>query len=423
MNKMLVHGATEVVTLKGQEERGGKAGMAMNEIGVVYDNSIVIVDGIIKEVIPSSEVDVDEYKRNGYEIIDAHGKCVTPGFVDSHTHFIFGGYRADEYDMRLKGRSYMDIMNAGGGIVSSVTHTRNATKEELKEVGRKRLNSMLSFGVTTVEGKSGYGLNAATEIRQLEVMKELNGEHPIDIVPTFMGPHAVPKDRVDDRNGFLRDMIAILPRIKREELAEFADIFCEDKVFSVEESRTFLTAARQAGFKLKIHADEITTLGGAELAGELQAVSADHLLKASDAGLDAMKQAGVVATLLPLTAFSLKEDYARARDMIDRGMVVALATDFNPGSCFSESIPLMIAIATNQMKMTMEEVLSAITINGAAALGRSAEIGSIEAGKRADLIIHEFPSYKFMAYHIAVSTVETVIKNGVVVLDKKSWFR
>lgn len=416
MKKMLIYGASELVTMGGASS--ARCGSEMSDIGLLHDHSVVIEDNLIKQVFPTSEISVDDFRNKGYEVVDASGCSVTPGFVDSHTHFVFGGYRADEYDMRLKGKSYMEIMNAGGGIVSTVNNTRAASFDDLYQVGFHRLNSMMANGVTTVEGKSGYGLDYETEMKQLEVMKALNQNHPVDIVSTFMGPHAVPPERKSNRKRFLRDMISMLTEVKRKDLAEYADIFCEEGVFSVEESRTFLLAAAQTNLKLKIHADEIVTFGGAELAAELKAVSADHLLKASDEGLLAMRDAGVVATLLPLTAFSLNEPFARGREMIDSGLAVALATDFNPGSCFSESLPLLIAISTNKMKLAMEEVLTAITINGAAAVGRADKIGSIAPGKQADLVIHEFPSYKFMAYHIGVSTTKKVIKNGKLVYER-----
>lgn len=414
---MIIYNASEVVTCSGFK---GKAGEQMQDLKIVNNASVVVEDGIITKVT-SDNLDLQEFASKGFAIIDATNKCVLPGFVDSHTHFVFGGYREEEYNWRLGGVSYMDIMARGGGIINSVKGTMAASKDDLIKVGIKRLNSMTSFGVTTVEGKSGYGLDLETEIKQLEVMKELNKIHSLDIITTFLGPHARPVAYKDNPDAFIDFMInEVLPIVDDRGLAEFADIFCEANIFSIEQSRRFLTAAKKRGFKIKIHADEIVQLGGAELAAELGAVSADHLLQASDAGIEAMKNAGVVATLLPCTAFSLKEHYARARKMIDSGLMVALSTDFNPGSCFCESIPLLIALATNQMGMTIEETITALTINGAAALDRADQIGSIDIGKKADLVVHEFPSYKFLPYHIGVSTVEKVIKNGVMILNKEN---
>ncbi len=343
-----------------------------------------------------------------------------PGFVDSHTHFVFGGYRADEYGWRLEGVPYMDIMNRGGGIINSVRGTREATAAELTELGLARLDSMLSLGVTTVEGKSGYGLDAETELKQLRVMREVDARHPVDVVTTFMGAHAVPPEYKGRGMDFIDLILSeMLPAVVEENLAEFCDVFCEKNVFSVEESRKLMQKAKALGLKVKLHADEIVQLGGAELAAELGATSADHLLQASDAGVAAMAKAGVVATCLPCTAFSLREHYARARYMIDQGCAVALATDFNPGSCFTESIPLVIALATLYMNMTIEEVITALTLNGAAAVDRADTVGSLEVGKRGDVVIHEFPSYRFLPYHIAMPTAETVVKNGEVVYRKQ----
>ncbi len=414
---LVVYNASEVVTCAGFK---GKSGSQMNDLNVIKNASIIVEDGVITKITTDS-LDLKQFESKGYTLVDATDKCVLPGFVDSHTHFIFGGYREEEYNWRLSGMPYMEIMANGGGIINSVKGTKAASKDELIKVGVKRLNSMTRFGVTTVEGKSGYGLDLETEIKQLEVMKELNKLHSMDIVTTFMGPHARPATYKQDPDAFIDYMIeVVLPVVDERGLAEFADIFCEENVFSVEQSRKFLSAAKKRGFKIKIHADEIVQIGGAELAAELGAVSADHLLQASDQGIDCMKQAGVVATLLPCTAFSLKEHYARARYMIDKDLVVALSTDFNPGSCFTESIPLLIAVATNQMGMSVEETITALTINGAAALDRADQIGSIDIGKKADLVVHEFPSYKFLAYHLGVSTVEKVIKNGVVILDQEN---
>lgn len=313
----------------------------------------------------------------------------------------------------------MDIMERGGGIVSSVKATRESTLEELVAIGNKRLDSMIRFGVTTVEGKSGYGLDMVTEIKQLEAMQILKEKRSdIDIATTFLGPHAVEKKYKGREDDFIDFQInQVLPIVAQKNLAEFADIFCEKNVFSIDQSRRFLMAAKDMGLKLKIHADEIVQLGGAELAAEVGAVSADHLLQASDYGIGQLAANKVIATLLPATAFSLKEDYANARRMIDSNCAVALSTDLNPGSCFTNSIPLIIALAALHMDMRIEEIIISLTINGAAALSREKDIGSIDVGKKADIIILDFPSYHFLPYHIGMNIVKTVIKSGKIVAE------
>ena len=411
---LIVKNASQVVTCSGFK---AKQGQEMSDLAIVENGAVIIEAGKIKAVGNSSEL-LNGFDTRGFDVIDAAGKAVLPGFVDSHTHFVFGGYRPDEFAWRLRGDSYMDIMNRGGGIANSVKATRNASREELMGVGEKRLDSMLSFGVTTVEGKSGYGLDLETEVKQLQVMKALGKTHPMDIVSTFLGAHATPSEFKGRADDFIDLVMEMLPEIAQQQLAEFCDIFCEKNVFSVEQSRRLLSRAKDLGFQLKIHADEIVQFGGAELAAELGAVSADHLLQASDQGIENMARAGVVATLLPGTAFSLKEDYARGRYMIDHGCAVALATDLNPGSCFSESIPLITALATLYMNLTPEEAITALTINGAAAVNRADRIGSIDPGKQGDLVILEFPSYRFIPYHVGVNTVETVIKRGERVFTK-----
>ena len=411
MNKLIIKNASELITCKGKAPKHGKD---MSDIGLIKNGCIVIEDGIIVDVGTSNKL--KNYNEKEYQIIDAENKAVMPGFIDSHTHLIFGGYRADEFSWRLKGDSYMSIMERGGGITSSVRATRNTSLEEFIALGIKRLDKILAMGVTTVEGKSGYGLDCETEIRQLKAMKQLNEMHPVDIVPTFLGPHSVLPEYKGKEDEFIKFMIDdVLPKVKKENLAEFADIFCEKNVFTIEQSRKFLTAAKNAGLKLKIHADEMYQLGGAELAVELGCTSADHLLQASDEGIRQLSESNTVATLLPGTAFCLKEEYARARHMIDSGCAVSLATDFNPGSCFTNSIPLIIALAALHMNMTIEEIITSLTINAAAAVGKSATTGSIEKGKKADVIILEYPSIHFLPYHAAVNIVETVIKNGKIV--------
>ena len=413
---LIIKNASQLVTCSGFKTKHGKE---MADLHIINDGTVVIEEGIIKAVGKTEDIlsDLDE---NRFSIIDAIGKAVLPGFVDSHTHFVFGGYRAQEFSWRLHGDSYMQIMERGGGILNTVLATREATKNELIEAGRKRLDSMLSFGVTTVEGKSGYGLDHDTELKQLEVMADLDNRHPVDIIRTFLGAHAVTKDYKGRENAYIDYLTDnVMPEVAERNLAEFCDVFCEKNVFSVEQSRQVLHRAKEMGFKLKIHADEIVQLGGAELAAELGAISADHLLQASEKGIRDMAENGVVATLLPGTAFSLREPYARGRYMIDNNCAVALATDLNPGSCFSESIPLIFALATLYMNMTIEETITALTINGAAALDRADTIGSIDVGKKGDIVVLEFPSYEFIPYHTGVSTVEKVVKDGNLVFDKE----
>lgn len=413
---LIIRNASELVTNSGFE---AKKGLAMRDLKVIRDGAVAVENGVITRVGTTEEV-LAGLDLSQFEVIDAAGKTVLPGFVDSHTHFVFGGYRADEYGWRLEGVPYMDIMNRGGGIINSVKGTREASEAELMELGLNRLDSMLSLGVTTVEGKSGYGLDTETELKQLRVMRTVNAQHPVDVVTTFMGAHAVPPEYKGRGMDFIDLLISeTLPQVAAEHLAEFCDVFCEKNVFSVEESRKLMLKAKELGMKVKLHADEIVQLGGAELAAELGATSADHLLQASDEGILGMAQANVVATCLPCTAFSLREHYARARFMIDQGCAVALATDFNPGSCFTESIPLVIALSTLYMNMTIEEVITALTLNGAAAVGRADKVGSLDVGKAGDIVIHEFPSYRFLPYHIAMPTAETVVKNGQIVYQKQ----
>ena len=419
---LILKNAAELVTCSGFEAKKGKE---MADLHVINDGAVIIKEGVIEAAGRTRDIE-KQFKKTGsdhsdFDIIDARGKAVLPGFIDSHTHLVFGGYRAEEFSWRLRGDSYMEIMQRGGGIVNTVNATRQASAEELMQSGIKRLDSMLSLGVTTAEGKSGYGLDRDTEIKQLEVMAHLDQIHYVDVVPTFLGAHAVPEGYRGREDAFIDFLTRdVMPPVADRKLAEFCDIFCEKNVFSVEQSRRLLTRAKDLGFKLKLHADEIVQLGGAELAAELGAVSADHLLQASDKGIKDMAAAGVVATLLPATAFSLKEPYADGRKMIDSNCAVALATDFNPGSCFTESIPLIFVLANLYMGITIEEAVTALTINGAAAINRAYRIGSIDVGKTGDVIILEFPSYKFIPYHIGVSCVEKVIKNGNLVFDKEN---
>lgn len=416
MDKIIIFNASQIATPIGDKAKCGKE---MNDISIIKNGSIVIENGLIRDVGPTTNI-MKKYNLSKYNIIDAKDKAIVPGFIDAHTHFVFGGYREEEFFERINGTSYMEIMNNDRGIESTVKRTRNMTFNELYELGFDRLNSMLGFGITTVEGKSGYGLDFHTETKQLKVMKKLDEDHPVDVVSTFLGAHAIPQEYKGNNDEYIDFMIEKLyPYIVRNKLAEFCDVFCEDGVFSVEESKKLLLEAKKLGFKLKLHADEISAFKGAELAASIGAISADHLLNVSDEGIRDMADNRVVSVLLPATAFTLDKPFADARKMIDGGCAVALGSDYNPGSCFSNSIPLIISLACIKMRMTPEEILTALTINGAAALDREASIGSIEIGKKADILILKYPSYKYLMYNTGINIVDTVVKNGEVKLTNR----
>ncbi|HLW66758.1 MAG TPA: imidazolonepropionase [Gemmataceae bacterium] len=412
MSLAIIH-ANQVVCVSQSGERL-KRGHAMRDLAVIEDGAVVMEDDNIIWTGPTSRL---PSLPDGSRVIDASGKIVLPGLVDSHTHLIFAGHRADEFEQRLQGMSYQEIAAKGGGINSTVRHVRQASAAELKEQASRRLQRMLAFGITTVEVKSGYGLTPIDELKCLRVIAELNQTQPCELAPTLMGAHEIPPEYRHNRDEYVRLLChEMIPTVAAEGLAEFCDVFCEQGVFSVAESERILGTAKDHGLKLKIHADEFTPLGGAELAARLGAVSADHLLHVTDAGIEALNEAGTVATLLPGTAFSLGLHYAPARKLIDRGLPVALATDCNPGSCMSENLPLMGTIACTQMKMLPAEVIAATTLNAAAALGRSERIGSIEPGKQADLVIFDAPSYSYLPYHFGVNHAWKVIKSGRVVV-------
>lgn len=409
--------ASQLATLKGTN--GPRTKMEMSELGVIEDGSILIEDGVIKAVGTTKELEELYSKRSDIHIIDAQNHLVTPGLIDPHTHVVYGGSREREFEMRLEGASYMDIMNAGGGIHATTRMTREASENELVEQTTRRLDSFLMHGVTTVEAKSGYGMNLETELKQLRVVKQLNDLHPIDLVPTFMGAHAVPteyKDREDQYVDYVIDQL--LPRISAEGLAEFNDVFCEKGVFTPEQSERILLAGKKLGLTPKIHADEIESYGGAELAAKVGAISAEHLLKATDTGFQAMAESDVIACLLPATALYLRETAAQGRKMIDSGVAVAISTDCNPGSSPTTSMPLVMNLACISMRLTPAEALTAATYNAACAIKRENVIGSLEVGKQADLVMWDVKNYQELQYLFGVNHVHTVWKKGKQVVKR-----
>lgn len=406
MGALLIKNAN-IFTPEGSQALKGED---MKRISCYRKSALLCVDGIITYV--GDEVGLPVLPPD-CEVVDAAGRALLPGFIDSHTHLVFGGYRPDEFEWRLNGDTYMSIMQRGGGIQSTVNATHEDTADELERKARWFIARMHSMGVTTVEAKSGYGLDRDTELKMLEVIRRIADDRTtgVDVVATFLGAHAVPKEFKGRTSEYVDFIInEMIPLVKGK--AEFFDIFTEKDVFEIEDSRRMLNAAKAAGFKLKLHADEIVTLGGAELAAEMGAVSADHLLHISDAGIKAMAERGVVATLLPLTAFALKEPYAPARKLINAGAAVALATDLNPGSCFSGSIPLTIALACIYMRMSVEEVLTALTLNAAAAIDRADTLGSLEPGKQADMVLLEFEGINSLPYYVGMNCVREVFKRG-----------
>jgi imidazolonepropionase len=405
--------ASQVVvpSSKGRALRGSE----MNELNIIEDGAVGIKNG--KIVFIGTREEASHIKAK--ETIDGSGKLLSPGLVDPHTHLVFGGSREHELQLKQQGVPYLDILAQGGGILSTVRATRETSEEALFEKALFHLNRCLTYGVTTMEAKSGYGLDRETELKQLRVVKRLNEVHPIDLVPTFLGAHAIPEPYKGRPEAFLEEMFSLLAEISKEGLAEFVDIFCETGVFTVEQSKAFLKKAKKAGFGVKIHADEIDPLGGTEMACEIGAASADHLVGASEEGVRMLGESQTIAVLLPGTTFYLgKDQFAPAREMIASGAAVALSTDFNPGSSPTENLQFIMNLAALKLKMTPEEIWNAVTVNAAYAIGRGESAGSLQEGRNADLVLWDVPNYKYVPYHYGVNHVNQVWKNGKAVSRK-----
>ncbi|UCE96983.1 MAG: imidazolonepropionase [Candidatus Bathyarchaeota archaeon] len=413
---LLILRASELVTLRQAGEKPVKA-EKMRNLSIIENGAVAIDEGKIVAVDKTTKIE-QSFRSN--RIVDAFGKTVMPGFVDPHTHPIFAGSREEELELRLKGLSYIKILKKGGGILKTVRETRKASKNQLANDSKETLDIMLQHGTTTVEAKSGYGLTTNDEVKCLGVAKELNSIHCVDIVPTFLGAHTVPPEYENKIDEYVKLVIGeMIPTVAGQKLAEFCDVFCERGVFDVEQSRKILMTGIECGMKPKVHADELTRLGGAELAAEVKAISAEHLLFASEDGLKAMAEESVIAILLPAASFSLMTGkYANARKMIQLQVPIALGTDFNP-ICWMENMQMVIAFACREMYLTPAEAITAATINAAHAINRAQEVGSLREGKKADIIILNIPSYKFLGYKFGVNLVDKVIKEGKIVVEKR----
>jgi imidazolonepropionase len=407
MNSLAVIHAAQLVTLAGPKRP--RVGAEMAELAIIRDGGMLIRDGKIDSVGPGDEI---EKKSRGAEIVDAGGRVVLPGFVDAHTHLVFAGNRLDDFERRARGESYQQISKAGGGIWSTVEKTRAASDHDRLLQAKKHAEWFLRCGITTTEAKSGYGLTLEDELKILRVMERLNKETPLEIVPTFLGAHAVPRGM--DADEYIELVIdQMLPQVAREKLAEFCDVFCERGYFDVERSRRILTAAREFGLRLRIHADQLSNSGGAKLAAELEATTADHLEKTDGQGIAALKSAGVQPVLLPGSVYALgSPDYPRARQMIEAGLAVVIATDFNPGSSPTPSMPMILSLACTQMKMSPAEAITAATINAAYSLNRGNTIGSMEQGKLANFAIFDCEDYRELAYWFGVPQTHSVYVRG-----------
>jgi imidazolonepropionase len=413
---LVIDNAGEMITVAGNNRRPRK-GESLNDMGIINDGALVIQDGIIVDVGPRTEVFASR-EIEGATIIDAGGKLVLPGFVDPHTHLIFAGSRENELRWKIEGASYAEIASRGGGIISTMNATREASQDDLLGLAKDRLEVMMRHGTTSVEVKSGYGLNVEDEIKMLEVAKQLSEANALDISSTFLGAHAIPPDFKDNADGYVAQVVErMLPRVADQELADFCDVFCEEGFFDVDQSRTILEEGRTYGLVPKLHADELSDLGGASLAAEVGAISADHLEKSSDEGILRMVEKNVVGVLLPGTSFSTNIGYADARRMIELGLPVALATDFNP-NCWTKSMQFMISLACFKMRMFPSEAIVASTINAAHAIGKAHEVGSLEPGKKGDVLVLDMENHEQIPHRFASNHVETVVKEGTIIYSR-----
>jgi len=414
MSDLLITNLSEVATPTGSTPR---VGQELNHISRLSRAEVLVRDGEVAFVGSAEDRDRECGAVEQATRFDGNGGTLVPGFVDPHTHLPWAGSREEEFQQRLSGANYMEIAAAGGGILSTVRSTRDATEDDLVVAVRRRMDLMLRWGTTTAEAKSGYGLSKENELKQLRAIRTADASHPVDLAPTLLAAHEVPPEYRDDRERYI-DLVCeeITPAVAEAGLARFCDVFCEHGVFSAEESRRILLAGKEAGLAPRLHADEFVASGGAELASELGALSADHLMAISDDGIEAMAAAGVIGVLLPGTSFFLmKRDYAPARRLIEAGVPVALATDCNPGSSHTESMAMIIVLAVLQLGLTIGEALTAATLNAACSLGLGDRLGSIEVGKQADLLLLDAPNYLHLAYHYGINPVAAVIKNGQLV--------
>ena len=410
---MIIHSASQLLTLQGGPQRGGRLG----ELGIIQDGAVLIREGRVQQTGTTAELFA---AYPGEQVWDAAGRVVMPGLVDPHTHAVWAGDRAAEFEMRLQGKTYLEIMEAGGGILSTVRSTREASLDQLIEEARPRLKRIFERGTTTVEVKTGYGLNFETELRMLQAALALGEELPLEVIPTFLAAHAVPPEFEGDGEGYTRLIcLEMLPALKdwwrnhRQEPLPFVDVFCETGAFNLAQSRRILEAARELGFPLKIHADEFDNLGGASLAAEMGAASADHLVVTSREDIRALAESETAAVGLPCTPFGLAEgEYTPARQILDSGGLLAVATDLNPGTAWCENMQFALALACRYMKLTPAEAIAAATINAAAAVNREDQLGSLEPGKQADLLVLDVDDYRHLGYRFGTNLVSTVIKQG-----------